>query len=338
MDDQTRIMDEGTAIYPLDPELAMATEPCPHCSEQIPVGDQFCPKCGYQRDTWAEGADDAGPDAAAPVTDARFALRLGDELHPLPDGETVAGRSADADITIADGYISRRHARFVVDGASVKVYDLGSANGSFLGEEKLNADEEHELNVGTVIKLGQSELILEAVEPAEETEPAPEGEETMVAPPEDAPAEEGAGEPVSGDLDPVGMLSEAVASPWELKRLEGDEVISLTHGAVELGRKAGKCDVVVAGDGYISGKHAKLVVSLEHLEVIDLGSTNGTYVNNVRLVADEVVELTVGDTLRLGQTDLEVVFTEPADEPAKPDAPVEETAPEPDPEAGEPDQ
>ena len=330
MDDQTRIMDEGTAIYPLDPALAQADEACPHCTTTIPAGDQFCPNCGYQRNTWAADAVAAGPAAEAAATDARFQLSdPAGNTWPLPDGESVAGRSADADITVPDGYISRRHAVFTVAGESVTVTDLGSANGTFIGEERLATDDERVLEPGGAVRLGQTELILAAVAPAAVEESAPEGEETMVAPAGDAPAEdtvESAGEDISGDLTPVGMLAGTV-SPWRLKRVGEDEFFDLPSGGSELGRKPDKCDIVVRGDGYLSGKHARIVASLDLLEVTDLGSTNGTYVNSERVAPDAVHELKAGDILRLGQTDLEVEYIEPAEGGEDGDAGDEGTAP-----------
>ena len=51
----------------------------------------------------------------------------------------------------------------------------------------------------------------------------------------------------------------------------------------------------------ISRFHAKLVVSKEtSVEVVDLGSTNGTFVNGTRLEADQVVVLQPGDEIRFG--------------------------------------
>lgn len=53
--------------------------------------------------------------------------------HPLPPGaELVVGRSEGCDVTIADGSVSRLHARLVADGEGVYVEDLGSANGTFV--------------------------------------------------------------------------------------------------------------------------------------------------------------------------------------------------------------
>lgn len=329
MNDQTRIIDDGTAIYPLDPAAAVADENCPHCQATIPAGDQFCLACGYQRGTWAEGGN--GSEATAPdavAVDARYTLVAGDGTrYPLPDGETVAGRSEGVDLIIPDGYISRRHARFAVDAQGVRLTDLGSANGTFIGAEKLVADEEHVLAIGAVFQLGQTELKLEAIEPVTETAPA-EAETTQVM----SPAADGVADRAEAgneDGEKPALLTEAkvdvtaAASPWSLRRVGEDEVFYLPYGASELGRKPGKCDILVRGDGYISGKHARVLASMEQLEVIDLGSTNGTYVNSERAAPDHVVQLKAGDNLRLGQTDLTVVFEaveeDAADEPVKVD-------------------
>ena len=50
----------------------------------------------------------------------------------------------------------------------------------------------------------------------------------------------------------------------------------------------------------ISRNHAKLVVSEEGLELIDLGSTNGTFVNETRLERNELFVLKPGDEVRFG--------------------------------------
>ncbi|MBQ9004538.1 MAG: FHA domain-containing protein [Eggerthellaceae bacterium] len=45
-------------------------------------------------------------------------------------GPVVVGRSPNADIVIAAGYVSARHARFTLMGANLFVEDLGSTNGT----------------------------------------------------------------------------------------------------------------------------------------------------------------------------------------------------------------
>jgi DNA-binding NtrC family response regulator len=72
---------------------------------------------------------------AGPV--ARIGLlvfhRAGAELVPLREGEpVVVGRVPPADVIIPDGSLSKRHARFVLEGGHVSVEDLGSTNGTRL--------------------------------------------------------------------------------------------------------------------------------------------------------------------------------------------------------------
>lgn len=45
-------------------------------------------------------------------------------------GPVVVGRSPNADIVIAAGYVSARHARFTLMGSNLFVEDLGSTNGT----------------------------------------------------------------------------------------------------------------------------------------------------------------------------------------------------------------
>lgn len=60
-------------------------------------------------------------------------LRAG-ETHPLRPGPTVVGRAPGAGVVLADDRVSRAHVRVVVDPAGVTVADLGSTNGTLLGE------------------------------------------------------------------------------------------------------------------------------------------------------------------------------------------------------------
>jgi pSer/pThr/pTyr-binding forkhead associated (FHA) protein len=60
--------------------------------------------------------------------------------------------------------------------------------------------------------------------------------------------------------------------------------------------------VVLDGDDYASGHHARVESGLDGTWVIDLGSTNGTYVNGERI--DGRTRLHEGDLLQVGDTEL----------------------------------
>ncbi len=53
-------------------------------------------------------------------------------------GPVVIGRSPNADIVVAAGYVSSRHARFSLMGANLFVEDLGSTNGTAVNRQIIN--------------------------------------------------------------------------------------------------------------------------------------------------------------------------------------------------------
>lgn len=79
-------------------------------------------------------------------------------------------------------------------------------------------------------------------------------------------------------------------------------VVDLT-GEVTFGRSPG-CGVLLEGDSYASSLHARVFPRDGEVWVEDLGSTNGTFVNDERLAGPS--RLQRGDRLRVGRTVLEV--------------------------------
>lgn len=71
----------------------------------------------------------------------------------------VIGRAADqCDFVIAHPTVSRRHARLRVAGEALQVEDLGSTNGTRLGDRALRAGEPVALHAGARLQLGDVEL------------------------------------------------------------------------------------------------------------------------------------------------------------------------------------
>jgi hypothetical protein len=70
---------------------------------------------------------------------------------------------------------------------------------------------------------------------------------------------------------------------------------------LSIGRSSSN-DVELRDDSFASARHARLEPRPDGVWVEDVGSTNGTFVNGIRL--DRPKKLTTGDVLRVGETDL----------------------------------
>ncbi len=94
---------------------------------------------------------------------------------------------------------------------------------------------------------------------------------------------------------------EAPAGPKFWKIVSMDKIpISLPEGATSVGRSR-ECGVLI-DDAKVSRLHAEFRADPEKLELVDLGSTNGTFVNSVRLAPNQPRRLEPGDELRFGNT------------------------------------
>ncbi len=72
------------------------------------------------------------------------------KIFPLVANQTTLGRQDDCDLKIPLSEISRRHCQIIVEEKSVRIKDLGSANGTFVDGQKVD---EQELKPGNVISL-----------------------------------------------------------------------------------------------------------------------------------------------------------------------------------------
>ena len=94
----------------------------------------------------------------------------------------------------------------------------------------------------------------------------------------------------------VGRLV-VVSSPT----LEPGEGRMLDSAPITVGRGA-QNDVTLDGDDYASAKHARIEPRRDGVWVEDVGSTNGTYLNGIKLTRPR--KLTPGDVVRVGETEL----------------------------------
>lgn len=95
----------------------------------------------------------------APPSKARqYALRFisgkyqGGEFPIVPERELVIGRSNDIDVALIEDMVSRRHARVLLQGESLIIEDLGSTNGTFVNDKRVQS---HDLVDNDNVKLGK---------------------------------------------------------------------------------------------------------------------------------------------------------------------------------------
>ena len=83
-----------------------------------------------------------------------------EKLMNRSDG-MVIGRAADqCDFVVAHPTVSRRHARLRVAGEALQVEDLGSTNGTKVGEQALKAGEPMALHAGNKLRLGDVDMLV----------------------------------------------------------------------------------------------------------------------------------------------------------------------------------
>jgi pSer/pThr/pTyr-binding forkhead associated (FHA) protein len=87
---------------------------------------------------------------------------------------------------------------------------------------------------------------------------------------------------------------------WILQSPEG--TFRLRAGAIKTVGRASRADFIL-DVALVSRVHCRLTAGDDQLEVVDLKSTNGTFVNDKRI---EKARLATGDRLRVGRVELTV--------------------------------
>ena len=188
--------------------------------------------------------------------------------------EFVIGRGQGADLELPDPTVSARHASLsVLDDATAVVTDLGSRNGTFVNGRQIY--EPVLLEGGERLRFGDTVVSVRG---------APRRAGTLVA--------------------EVGAWLTIDSGP------DSGRTVKATGPQFVIGRDPA-ADLPIA-DQNASRRHAALeVTGLDRAVLTDLGSTNGTTVDGVRV--DGPVELRGGERIRIGDT--EIRFGEGPPEP-----------------------
>lgn len=304
---------------------------CPVCHSTTPAGEQYCSDCGFLlSSTPVEVAANATPPAFAKLVD----VSSGQDQILNPGANTI-GRE-NADVLVMHPTVSRRHAKLTVAEGRYLLEDVGSTNGTFAGNVKVEPGSPVEVKDGTEIRFGSAAMRLEAPEPpadvaVAEVEEAEKREELAeqaagesVPSVDEEATEEAAADAAEATVMPIapGVEAEFDATPAEsleapiepeevqeeapaLARLipaAGGDEYQIKDGDNSIGRRP--ANSISVPDPFISGSHATIAATDGKFVLTDIGSTNGTFVNGEKLNPNEPKELSDGDEVKFA----EVVF------------------------------
>lgn len=261
----------GTAPT-LDATVTIKPVQCPVCKTFNPAGVMFCVDCGLIFDR-------ALPDDAfgAPAVQMPVLMESNGREHVVRPGRNVVGR--EGDIAIPDPKVSRRHAEVTFNDGGFTVTDLGSTNGTTLNGEPV---------AGAVAFSPEDVVSFGGVEVRLRLPGVPSAGATQTI-----PSHRTAAMPAAPQVAPVAARLRV-----------GDETFELRAGSNTFGRKDGN-DIQIR-DPYVSGKHGVLEVEEGGIYVTDLGSTNGTVVNDAKIPVQVRTRVTPDDVIRLGSLELRI--------------------------------
>ncbi len=195
----------------------------------------------------------------------------------LVEGATATvGRSSNNDIQIPEQHISRQHAVISFRDGVFMVNDLGSSNGTFVNDQKI--EEPFPLFAGDRIRLYVAELLFTTADATDRDAAQKTGR--LIKP--------------TSNMNTTCSLT-ATNGPQE------GQTFALLLEDVKIGRATTNATwEIMLQDPSVSRPHARLVRTKGIWAIFDLDSSNGTAVNGSPVKGETGYPLTDGDTLRLG--------------------------------------
>lgn len=283
--DPGRTMQMEGGFDPLRTQMGAVTT-CAICGTQSPALESYCIECGFfLADTPAEEIAEL-PSEAAP---GELVEQESGRRHRLKWGVNTVGRQG-TDVVTSDATVSRVHARITLGEQGVLVEDLGSTNGTKVGDARISPNQPTIAASGTPVRFGNWMVTIQS-------QGAP-GEAGGVAAQPTLVTSAASGESAE-DAAPGAEAQDAIAKLVRIEGPSGD--IAISGGTLTIGRKSGN-DVVLDNDAYLSGQHAEVTADNNGVYLADLGSTNGTSLNGKKLSPNEPALLLEGDEVQLGQT------------------------------------
>ena len=213
-------------------------------------------------------------------------------------GRITIGRDRSCDCVLADPTVSRVHAAVEPMPDGLRVLDLESGNGVWVGDQRVK---ESVVASGQQFRIGST--VFQCVAPIGRGAPFADAPTTFIERP---------------DAASIASPQPAARTPFLVRILEGNErgtEVVVKDGVAMIGRAA-DCTVVVS-DVDVSRQHARIESTPDGFMVTDAGSSYGLWVGSTEVSSHL---LRAGETFRLGQSVvLECASAERTDRPS-PDA------------------
>jgi pSer/pThr/pTyr-binding forkhead associated (FHA) protein len=278
----------GTAMLSQAAAKNIQEHTCASCGQVNPKNEPYCKKCGALLNS-GEKKQTSSPRRP----------RLVDEkanVYPVKPGVNSVGRES-ADIIIQDKTVSRQHAHIVYDEDRdiYSIEDLNSTNGTLLNGMRLSAYSPSPVLPGDDLQFGNFQVrVISGATPLSlaEVELAKKLEDEKVA------HETSVHESGTYKLDAIDPPETPLA---ELRLLQGSgpDTVKIIKGQNTIGRMNDNV-ICIRSDRYVSGHHAVLDADDRVSRLIDLGSTNGTFLNGLRLTPNIAVAINDGDEISVG--------------------------------------
>ena len=117
-----------------------------------------------------EAQDVVGRDERTQPAPLAWELVWENRRFPLAMGERIIGRDTDVDVTLESTTVSRHHAKLALSATAATIEDLGSKNGTFVNDTRLDERIAVAVVNGDRIRIGSLITVLRRVEPASSTE------------------------------------------------------------------------------------------------------------------------------------------------------------------------
>jgi DNA-binding winged helix-turn-helix (wHTH) protein len=111
--------------------------------------------------------------AQTPSGSASFLVKWANGRVTIDEGEHVLGRGPDVEIFLNSPGVSRRHALIRVAAGRATIEDLGSKNGTFVGDRQV--DGSRSLDDGDTIRIGSVKLTFRVIHAPSSTQTEPAG-------------------------------------------------------------------------------------------------------------------------------------------------------------------